>query len=498
MKKLSKLNAADYREATNRLINDENHVKFFKSYGISVETLRTLMVGLSENKDVIMPIYNHLNKVLGTLYIYNIFVNGGIYKFDTYGFCGNPKNKDTRNSSITIAKNIIDVLLLWQVGVDNPVIISDRVNTPYLHTYKEVVFVDDDDELVESCMSEIYTYGIKDLVNYLSMYKELPKKKRITEADIDSIEYFRLPAIIDGEVCVVTDKRRNVLGTAGHYTASINARAGLYKTKRDEKIVLIKGDKIPVPRKYKPAKKSPDLKELYEDLFEAVYGGLPFMSEDQCRLVTLFIMYMWTISWKLPLKTHLHIINASPMQISVSLRILQNLCPNPWSHFDAPTIYTRSADFKLFYYYSNIILDDCASVNNYDLGAKILVTTESSSLRSHKAKIPSAKKIADLRVRLLDAMFNAFNKPVDSLEFGLYYYFAPFHQMGEVLGIDPQEIKRLFNVVCMSAQKVFRYINLDQYRRTHTTRLDQDSIDYFGETPQHELGEGCTLEPQKK
>ena len=210
---MSKLSERDYREATQRLINSEQAMSFFKSHGISVETLRILMIGLNDEGQVIMPIFNTKNLILGTLTIYDIYKDGGIYKYDCYGLVGNPSSKEKK---IVIAKNVIDVCLLWQLGIDNPVIVSDRENTMMLTMYKEITFIDGDDDLVELLRCDKYSYDIKDLPAYLAMYRELPERKLMMN-NTDDLEIIAFPENIDGKVFCMSDKFARIVDSDGVY-----------------------------------------------------------------------------------------------------------------------------------------------------------------------------------------------------------------------------------------------------------------------------------------
>ena len=149
-----------FRDANRRLEANEQAMSFFKKYGIHPETLRMLLIGMDEDENIVSPIYNNNNVILGKLTIQNIYEDP-IYSHDSYGFVGNPRSKD---KTITIAKNIIDVCLLWQLGIDNPVMIPDRDQVHYLHKYKELIFVDGDDSVVDLYPGIKNEYKIKDII----------------------------------------------------------------------------------------------------------------------------------------------------------------------------------------------------------------------------------------------------------------------------------------------------------------------------------------------
>lgn len=469
--KSSKLKENDFRLATIRLMDNENLVKFFRLRGISVETLKLLMVGCNEEGDVICPILDAINKIRGTLTIKNIYDdNGGLYVFDSYGLIGNPRSAE---KSITIAKNLIDVLLLWQLGVDNPVMVSDRDRKPYLHNYKTFTFVDKDDELADEVMGAIFTYGIKDLVNYAAMQKELPKAERL-EVKESRYELRKNPFYFNEKLHCYINSKGMVMDQDGNFKRSQKIENYSRTMMKDGERIVFKGAAWWIPASYKIGEKE-ELSVVYNDLFEMIYPRLFFMSEDQVKLITLFIMYQWTESYK-NRTIHLHIIDPSSYQTNTIVDTLRTFMPTGKPTFESPSIHSRDASPFIFYKYPCIFVDNCSHNFSYDIGPKILVTDESANLRTKKMKIIGVNRMREMRRRLWNCFWHHQEPPIPEIPTSLYDYIRPFHQAGIKCGLTEREIKNAFSAVCLPAQRLFRNMDITDYIKNHSTKLEDSDL----------------------
>jgi len=471
--KPSRLKGSDFRLATLKLLENENLVKFFKLKGISTETLRLLMVGVDQEGNVIVPILDALNSHKGTLTIKNIYDDdGGIYVFDNYGLVGNPRSAE---KSVTIAKNLIDVLLLWQMGVDNPVMVSDRDRKPYLHAYKTFTFVDKDDELADEVMGAIFTYGIKDLVNYVAMKKELPKVERL-EVKERRYEIKKNPFYINEKLHCYINSKGLMMNEDGEYKKT-NRMEGYMRTfKKDDEKIVYRGAAWWIPASYKIGRREP-MKKLYEDLFTMIYPRLFFMSEDQVVLITLFIIYQWTQAHKNTSVTHLHIINPSSYQVNKTIETLRTFMPVGKPTSEGPSIHSRDASPFIFYKYPCIYVDTCSHGFSYDIGPKILINDESSKLRTKEMKMVGVNRMREMRRRLWTAFWKSKRPPVTQIPTSLYDYIRPFHQAGINCGMTEKEIKNAFSKVCLPAQRLFRSMDVKEYVRNHATKLEDSMFE---------------------
>ena len=465
----SRLKELDFRNATIKLMENEKLIAFFKIYGISFETLKTLMVGSDDEGNIICPIYNHRNVIQGQLTIKNIMQDGGIYIFDTYGLVGNAYSKDKK---VTIAKNLIDVLLLWQMGVDSPVMVSDREVAPFIQNYKDITFVDKDDDLAEYLPGSKYTYGIKDLVSYCAMHKDLPKREKMDTAERQyEIEYS--PFLLDNKLYLYTSRQGNVLNSDGDWIRSFKMSQYTRRIKVNDQYVVFSGAAWSIPINFKIEKKE-EMSILFNDLFEMFYTHITFISEDQAKIMALFVLYQWTFGWKHPLKTHLHIINPSPLQVSVLNKVLKSVTPGVYGSSEAPSMMGRDNNQHIFFKHPQIYYDMCSHEWSYDIGPKVLITEDSADLRTLKIKRVTNDKAKEMRRRLANALFTQLYTPKEDKDDGLYSYYMPFYQVGLECGLHIQEIKRLFNVVCMSAQRAFKAMDKKDYIMNHSTKLEKD------------------------
>lgn len=465
----SKLKESDFRNYSSELLKDENLVKFFRNYGISVESLRFLLIGKDEEGNVVAPIYNNNNIIQGKLTIHDIFVNGGLYQFSAYGLVGNAKSE---NKEITIAKNIIDVLLLWQLGIDNPVMVSDREQAPFLDKYSIFYFIDNEDDLLDMVAGQRLTYNIKDLVNYLSMYKELPTPEKLPEKFFDR-EPYTCPFVIKDKLYIPTNIRGNLLGQDGDYKATRRYSKSHRSIKIEDFTAYYSGDPWTIPANYKVEKALP-MKELYEKLFEIIYGHFSFASEDQCKVIAIFLLYQWTFYYKYPLKMHLHIIDPSYFQADVMYQILRMLTPGTYPGSNAPTTIIRQGTEHIFYTYPNIYIDKCGHDGNFDIGPKIVITEGSCEHRKTPALRRGLTKVKEFRSKLLDATFGHQYEPLPDMNIASYAYFMFFHQVGQKCEIELPELKKLFMNVVVKGHKFFRGCDKEDYRMNHSTKLDED------------------------
>jgi len=469
---MSKLVERDYREATQRLINSEQAMSFFRSYGISVETLRILMIGVDDEGNVIMPIFNTKNLILGTLTIFDIYKDGGIYKYDCYGLVGNPRSE---KKSIVVAKNIIDVCLLWQIGIDNPVVVSDRDNTMMLTQYKEISFVDGDDDLTELLRCDKYSYDVKDLPAYLAMYRELPEKKLLMN-NTDSIEVVALPMNIDGKIFIMTDTFAKLVDSDGVYYQTYKYDKDLRRFNYKGVDYYFKAGPIKIPTGFN-FKEKPDLAATYKELFEYIYTNIAFISQDQANLIALYIIYAWGFYYKHQIKTLLHIIDPSYFQASIIQKVLTDLMPNVNESFYAPSLIVRNNLDRIGYNHAKIILDMCLSADNYDIGPKILVNDLSEEKRTLDIKRVPLNRGPKLRHQLMSIMFHYHETLEEDRDEGLYFYYLPFYQVGLKLGMTWRESKALFYNTCGTAQKVFKRLYGPAYVEKHATMFGPDSED---------------------
>lgn len=467
---MSKLTESEFREASKYLANNESMLSLFNAYGINVETLRLLMVGLDDNGNVIMPIMTHRNKIIGTLTISDIERNGGIYQYSCDGLIGAPYSKV---GSITIVKNVIDLMLVWQLGVDSVAVMTDREEMPYIRFYKEINLIDGEDDLIELTHQPVYSYGIKDLPIYLQMHKELPERVAI-EGKRELAEYIKFPAVIDNKVFVMHRINGFVMDSDGIVYRSLRINAGMRRFTYQGTEIAFTGSAWNIVDKSK-IKKKVDIKELYEEVFEYIYTNIFFLSEDQCRLIAMYILYFWGFFFKHPLRVHLHIIDPSQFQSSHIYSILKRLSPNDKNLQNAPKTYIRQEnDIKVFYDYPYIYVDQCLAYGNYDIGPKILVDEGSAPLRRSQIKKVPLNKSLKIREKLCSLLFNYNEKLEEDYDEGLYAYYMPFYQVGLKLGMTQREVKDLFYSVCGFSQRKFKKIDIKDYIVKHATIFSED------------------------
>lgn len=467
-----KLRENDFRIMSNALLLDEKAMGFFRAYGISPETLKIMMIGLDDEGYIRCPIFNSRNKIVGDVQIKDYMIDGGTYVYSAYGFLGNPASK---GATIVIGKSLIDVLLLWQMGVDNPVMVVSRENPVYLDTYKDVTFVDQNDDLADLLYCSLYTYAIPDLPLYAAMHKELPKRIAMENRE-KRIDILKNVMYIEGKTFIYTNRKGNVLDEDNNYYRTFKNIDFSRTFKYNDQKYVFAGNTIKVPNNYK-IEKAEDPKVIYEDLFKIIYTRLPFISEDQARVISLFIIYFYTISYKMTHVSMLHIITPSEIQLGEIYNVLKYIIPSFGK--DSISIQRREKDKWLFFDYPKIILDGCLHEYNSDIGPKILITDSSYLNRESKIRRAYNTEIVRMRARLLNLLFEYKVPPIDELEnMNVYLYFMVFHQVGEIVGLDMQERKRLFNTVCMSAQRLFKDLDMKYYIKKHSTILDQD-LEFF-------------------
>lgn len=469
---MSTLRESDFREASKELANNESMLSLFNSYGINVETLRLLLVGLDENSNIIMPIMTHRNKIVGTLTITDIERNGGIYQYSCDGFVGAPYSD---RGSITIVKNVIDLMLVWQLGIDSVAVMTDREQMPYLRFYKEINLIDGEDDLIELTHQPLYSYGIKDLPVYLQMHKNLPDKTTLENKQRRTAS-INLPAIIDNKVFVMYKINGFVMDSDGTIYRSFRISDGVRRFKYQETDIFFKGSAWSTITKGRTkTKPKVNLNEIYTEVFEYVYTNIFCISEDQAKLISMFVMYMWGFYFKHPLKMHLHIINPSLIQSSLIYKVLQKICPNDKGLMHAPKVYMRQEkDINAFYNHPYIYVDQCLTYGNYDIGPKILIDEDSMDLRKTVVKKVPLNRHLKLREKLSTLLFHYKGKMEEDYDEGLYPYYMPFYQVGLKLGMTQREVKDLFYLVCGFSQRKFKKIDIKEYIVKHATKFSED------------------------
>lgn len=469
---MSKLLESDFREANKQLIENAAMLSFFNSYGINVETLRLLLVGMDDNGNIIMPIMTNKNRIVGTLTVYEIERNGGIYNYSCNGFVGAPYSK---TNTITIAKNIIDVMLLWQQGIDSVAVMTDRDEMPYIRFYKCINLVDPDDDIVDGVLTQMYSYDIKDLPVYLSMHKTLPELRAIDNKN-EAENYVKLPAIIDNKVFVMFKFNGFLLDSTGKKYASKKVGNGNRKFTYEGTDFYFLSSAWSLPQDLSKIPKTVDIKDVFEEVFAFVQTNLTFMSDDQCRLISFYIMYMWAFFYRHPLIMHLHIINPSLLQSSIIFQVLKRLSPNDKNLMHAPkTMIRQHDDLTLFYKFPYIYVDQCVTPGNYDIGPKILVDENSQDSRQVKFKRVPFTKAPRIREKLTALLLNYTEPMEEDLDEGLYPYMMPFYQVGIKIGFTYREIKDMFYKTCGFAQRKFKHIDLKEYIERHSTKFEEDS-----------------------
>jgi len=471
---MSKLLENDFREANKSLIENQSMLSFFNSYGINVETLRLLLVGMDDNGNVIMPIMTHKNRIVGTLTIFEIERNGGIYNYSCNGFVGAPYSK---TNTITIAKNIIDLMLLWQQGIDSVAVMTDRDEMPYIRFYKTINLVDSDDDIVDGVMTPMNSYDIKDLPVYLSMHKTLPELRPIDNKEAYE-NFTKLPFILDNKVFVMYKFNGFLIDSTGKKYASKKIGEGNRKFTYEGTDFYFLSSAWSLPQDLSKIPKSVDIKEVYQEVWEYVYTNLTFMSYDQTRLIALYILYMWAFFYRHPLIMHLHIIDPSLIQSNIIYQVLKKLSPNDKNLMHAPkTMVRKDTDLTVFYKFPYIYVDQCVTPGSYDLGPKILVDENSCDNRGNitgMKRVP-LNKAPRIREKLTALLFNYTEPMEEDLVEGLYPYMMPFYQVGLKLGFTYREIKDMFYTVCGFAQRKFKHIDLKEYIERHSTKFEEDS-----------------------
>lgn len=351
--------------------------------------------------------------------------------------------------------------------------IPDRDQVHYLHKYKELIFVDGDDSVVDLYPGIKNEYKIKDLPSYLQMHRELPEKIRVEGLDLDTELKF-LPFIDEDIVYVHASKFTRILSSDNKAYRAEKIKNGLIAFKLNERVIYCKGGVFNIPNDVEMTPKY-EIKEVYEALYDYLDRQLIFMSNDQCRLTTMFVIYAWCIYYKLDLKTHLHIIDPSHYQVNILFETLKAVMPDNKNLYSTPKAEVRNKEDQIFEYrYPRIIIDPCTVHGNYDFGPKILVNDESAKLRAPYSKSRTFAKVRELRKMLSNLLMTYKKPPFEALEEGLYNYYFPFYQVGKEIGMDQREIKDLFYTVCGSSQRVFKGLNRYYYREKHGTTIDQE------------------------
>ena len=391
----------EIRERKNNLVNAYPQLyQKFASWGINRETVDMFPIWANEEGNVVMPVIDHEWNVLGECVFADIDQRWFPITQHSW-YIGNPVLK-SKHKPITICDDIIDVLIAFQLGKDNPVMITKRANPPRsLSNYVLLEFFSEDDELIDACSGKIIVYPINNLSEFFTAGKLLSSVKLI-EMDKE-MGYERIetnPFTVNGRNYIYSIQNNYVLNDEYE-------RIRTYKTTTwrklimDEGIFFINSSAISVEVPGNITKKVSS-KYMYESLVAYLSKCFFFLDSNAISVISLYLMYMYTFQnyWY---TQALHIIAPSGRHRSIIFFVLKNLIPNTYS-FAAKWAWKLVSMFNGNLYWHHwgepvIIIDDTYT-KNIDQGITIL--TDEKMNKAHASSFVAHRwQLSRLRYRLL-------------------------------------------------------------------------------------------------